>query len=1029
MRYRVFIFFFLLIVIFCSSLPAKNTGNVAIKKEHPQSEISIKGIVKDKISKMPVKKAFLKVTNHFNFLVTETETDEFGEFRLNLPEGEYKIEIKASGYLPVINKIKPHLLKRNYFGEAIYAAYVIKNQKDNNKPRTEEASHTPSITTYTEKPKEVIINTTIPVQDTLHKIKIRGMLKDSISLLPVSHAVILLSDTEGKNYFHETETDHTGNFTLFTSSGNYKIEIDAPGYHPAHKYFETQNGINLETLYLTQDNQFNLIKGIEVVAQKARIKINGDTLQYDASSFTYRNGALLKDLIKNIPGISMKGDGSLTANGQQIQKIKVDGKEFFGNDIQMALQNLPADIVSKIELYKEPTQISKVTGFRNEEEEQILNLKIKEEYKRNLFGEAQAGYGSNDRYNYKGMINYLGNENQFSAITNLNNVNGDLEEVESFSEDVGEITSKTIGANAVHEKSKNFKIAANIRHSDDSNELKTTDHTEYFIPEETRYSNSTSSDKKEQQNTAFGINLSYEPKSRFSLHFRISGEHENTKGENNTETFSFSGQSETIREFSNSLSKGKNNELNSSLTLGWKLNEEGNRTVGISLNGNYNKEEDNTLRKSITQYTSNEEEIDLDHKIIQNNTKSNAGFTISYTEPLNKKNALLFSYSFQNLDLKKHNQTLNKDLQGNFTQTDSTYTRFSDIKSQNQTFALTYQSVHDKYQYTLGVNAEPFSSENSISIGKHFLQSVKQTDVNYSSNLRFQYKPSNNRIFTFNYLGRLVKPNIDQLTTDTLTLSPTSKTYGNPDLKPAFNNNLTIQFQKTNLRTGRYLSILGGLNFTANQPASYTLMDAQGNQESSYKNVNGNWGANISTLHNIPVKNTDMSLDMSMNSSYSNYVGFMNNTQNSTHNYTINGELSLNMDFDFLETRLQSSYTYNTTTNNQPNQTDLKTSVFLINNLMLIKLPLDIELYNYLGYTYRTGYKSDSKKDEIIWNVSLSKQILKNKGELRLQIYDLLNSRNTIMRTTNSNFTTEVQTNVITRYFMFSFIYKFNFSK
>ncbi len=874
-------------------------------------------------------------------------------------------------------------------------------------------------------------------------IRINGQLLDKETVLPVHNTANIRVYNYSGDFIKETNTDSTGLFSFNLKKGDYLIKVKLDNYREFNGKLKVIkfNANNLFIAYLTsnksqkeenydsENDSSVLIGNIIITAKKSKIIMKGDTIQYDASQYKVRKGSLLQELLRKVPGLTIDKNGNIKANGKPVHKILIDGRQFFDNDIHLALTNLPSDMVKSIELYKESSDLSKITGIKEGDGNQVLNLNVKEEYKNSLFGNVSAGYGSNKRYNYKTLLNYLGKTTQISLLGDANNTNGSLDDIESYSDNgEGIISERTIGLNGTYENKNKLKVESNLLYNEEINRLTSTENTRYFLSDEERTSHNLSLDKQEQKNTSFGINLSSESKSNLTLFMRLSGNHQEKKAKTLFESQTFSNLNNTTRENSESKISGIANELRGSLTLGWKLNEKG-RTLSLSLDGDYNHEKEDGNQKSQTFYDADSSEVEMDQQLVSKNQTSGYNATISYTEPIGKKSIFMASYAFQRMDVERNYKALNKNDEGIYARLDSVYTRESESYFNKQNIQLNFQTVYDKFEYALGVNAEPTESGKKIHIGSYTIQKMNQKIINYSTFGRFQYNPKKNKVFKFNYFGNVTQPGFEQITKDTTTISPTNKNYGNPDLKATSSNNFDFVYQKTNLNSGRFFSIIGNLNYISNQIVSYTFIDKLGNTASTYKNVNGNWGGNLNGSYNFPIKQTDLTLEFSLGSSYQRQLAFMNDQKSITDDYSVNSSISIDYNPGDLLLNLTGFYQNKRTENNLSSVSNLKITSWGITNLVQWDLPFDIQFQNYISYLYDHGYSSNVQKEKILWNMAISKSFLKGgKGELRLQLYDILNKRNNIMRVINGNQVSDIQSQVLKRYFLLSFIYRLGIS-
>lgn len=978
-----------------------------IKQANKQSkDIYISGVIHDIHQNSAIENANIRFTEKKNLKSYSFRSKSNGIFRVSLPPNEYELEISAPNYNTVTKTISIKDNQTEYNLETIF----LTKSRDIKIPATE------NIIAPERKDEKIAEEKTVT-----------GIIVDSISKKPVDYAVINFSN-DNNTSVATAESIEEGTFTVKIPKGEYYMDIQSFGYNQNKRSISiTGNDMDLGIIPLSQNS---ILLGEAVVLGKTpSIRVKGDTIEYRAEAYLPGENALLQDLIKNIPGVTFDADGNLFANGKRVTKILIDGKEFFGNDIQMALKNLPANMISKLQLFREETELEKIIAFvKGTEDEQVINLELKDEYKQSMFGDVQIGYGNRDRYLERTLLNYMDDKWQVSLLGNLNNINDDAEEPGTFSDDTGTKVSKDAGANINYQKDDKFKIGGNIRYSDNEHTLKNENISEYFLSSGNRYfiENSTSTDLNKK--TSFDLSYSWTPKSPFSAFFRISGEHDNHSEQRYSDNLSYVTAGDTTRGWEDYQFSGIDKSIKSSLVLGWKFNEEG-RALSLSLNGSLKKENGNGTNKSVTSYALGEEEKDIDQILSKNSDNRNWTATLSYLEPLNENHSLMFSYSLNKGKMNRNNDFYRQDLMGNYTVIDSAYTRATENRETNQIISLGFQGKQKKYEYNAVLNVEPVKSASQIMVGDSLIQEIKQDAINYSATLRFVYKPQKNSTLNVFYTGIINQPGVDQLSTDTVIMSPLYKVYGNSDLKYSLTNNLNIQYQKSDFESGRFFMLTGGLNLTKDKIVEYSHIDDLGNTETTYRNVNGNWGANLGAIFNSPLKNSDFTFDSNTTMSYTRNLGFMNSDKSITNNYSISENLSLSFDSDIFESRLQAYYTYINSRNNLSESQNTDLTTFGIGNTFSLDLPLNFNLQNDITYTRNIGYAEGFKKSEILWSASLTKYFLKKeKGALKLQIYDILKDRNNVTRAVNNNFITDIRTNAVSRYFLLSFTYRFHYS-
>ena len=699
---------------------------------------------------------------------------------------------------------------------------------------------------------------------------IQGAIFDEKTKEPIASATIRLLNQSDSSYIQGVASNDKGEFRLSALPRKYILEVSFIGYKTFLQNFNTtvkNPDYSTGDIYLEEDM---IELGAAVVeAQVPSILVRGDTIEYNAGSYSSQESDMLQDMLKNIPGVEVDANGNITANGKAISKILVDGKEFFGNDIPMALANLPANMIKKLQLYKEQSETAKVTGFRDKDPEQVLNLVVKEELKQSTFGDVKGGYGSDDKYANKVLVNHMRGDNQLSFVGDMNNVSDD-EYMSGM--DNGIDKNKNVGVNAYVQVSEKFKIGGNVRYSDNENLMETKTNTQTFLSTGDRLAKQDMSSTNKRDNMNVGMNVQWKPDTLTTIFARSYVSFNNTENDQTSTNFSYVAEKDTTSGQSTNRSKGDGYSINNYFTVGRKLNNKG-RTVSLSFNNSLRKENSKGTNYSYTTYTGEVEDKIIDQRTNTDNNSNSYNISMSYVEPLGKDYRLQLSYSYGLNDSERIRDVRKRDAEGNYTLIDSAYARNTKNTYINQNISLNFQATKEKYRYTIGFSVDPSRSRSKISLGDSIIENLRQSVVNFSPSLNFSYTPNERTNIDFNYSGSTGQPGISQLSADTVIVNALSKYYGNPNLKPSYSNNFNVFYQNSDYESSRFLMLMGGFNYTFNNIVDYTLIDEQGNSINTYRNVSGNMGANINFMYNTPLKNKKFTVTNNSTGNYYKNIG------------------------------------------------------------------------------------------------------------------------------------------------------------
>lgn len=848
---------------------------------------------------------------------------------------------------------------------------------------------------------------------------IEGVVIDSNSKEPIPYASVRLLAKKDSAYVQGVTTKNKGDFKITTSkSAEYIIEISFIGYK---SFFQNINTNDKEKRYPLgeihlEENAIELGAAI-IEAQVPDIQVKGDTIQYNAGAYKTEEHELLQDLIKKLPGIEIDADGNIKANGKPIQKILVDGNEFFGNDIAYALNNLPANMIKNLQLFKEQSEESKATGVKDQDPPQVLNLVVKEEFKKSIFGNANGGYGSDDRYRGSLNLNRMHGNNQYTLIGQIGNIPRDGMYMGS-----GENTDKGSGVNFNVNTSEKIKINGSVDY--DYSKNRSENKNESYSSLLDRYNQNSSIYQNSNNNINSRLSLNWKIDSLTNVFIRTGFGIDNSNNQSySTDSSYITGKSPTIG-FSESLSEGKGINSNNSLMIIRKLNSKG-RSIRLNLFHTIREHDTDVDNYSKTIYPD-----DTPDRIIDNISKANSkttgyGTTIAYVEPLGKDNRLQFEYSYRTSKSMRENDARRKDENGNYTIIDSTYTRDSESEFSTHNLNLRFQSTKEKYNYAVGLNLDPTHSNSKISLGDSIIDNITQNTINLSPSLQFSLKPNEATSWDFNYSGNTSQPSSRQLSGDTIIHNSLSKSVGNPNLKTSYSNRFGAYFMKSDFESGRYLNVSFNLDYSFNDIVDYSFVDEKGNRFSTYRNVDGNMGAYIYATYNTPLRNKKFQISFNPNIYYNKRMGFTNGEKSIIQNLSFSPSGYVRFNSDKFESNLRISVGHNISFNNLPKFERSNNTRYNFSNSIKWKLPLDFSIKNNINWTLLSGYGKGAKRTEILWNASLEKLLLKKQGTVQVQFVDILNDRNNEMRIINGNDYNYSWSNNIGSYFMVSFSYRF----
>ncbi len=887
--------------------------------------------------------------------------------------------------------------------------------------------------------------------------QIKGKVVDSESNDPIELANVRVLKQNDSTYINGVATDKNGAFSISMPYGSYIVHVTYVGNNDAYKDVSISNSsklADLGTISLGADNI--LLDAVVATAKAAEIVVRGDTTEYNADSYKVTESAILEDLFKKMPGVEIDSEGKITVNGKEVKKIMVDGEEFFSTDPKVASKNLPAKMVDKVQVHDRRSNMAMMTGFDDGNEETVINLTIRPGMKEGLFGNAFVGYGSKDRYEGNAMVNYMKDRNQYTALGGFNNTNNagftDLGSA-MFSgggfggrggrwmgPNNGITKSGNAGFNFSQQFNPNLKLGGNIRFGDTNNMTLSKTHTQNLLSSGNRLENENNQSNNWSQNFNADLRMEWTPDTLTRVIF-------SPRASINTNRQTQFGDYVTTREIltdtinsgdSEYHSKGDGTDISGSLEVSRTLGKSG-RILSLQLSGGASNSDNTGTNLSNTLFYGSKDDEVIDQRFKNTNESQNWRTYLSYVEPIGNNNFIQLSYMYRQNDSKSDRDTRTKDANDEYTILDERYSKRLENNFSNQEIALNFQSVREKYDYTLGFTAQPSSSKSKTFVGESLENDFSRNVVNYAPAAQFNYRWTRQHNIRLRYNGRTDQPSVNQLSPVEDVSNPLNITVGNPDLKPLFQHRLDIRYQNFNPEKNRHMGFFGNISYINNDIVSSTTTNIEtGAKLNTYENVSGNWNANGRMMLNMPLKNIKFSIFSMTFASYNNSNGFSNTSKddvvtiekNLSRRTNLGETLGINYRSDLFDLGLRGNINYNNVKNSLEGQRDQEYFNYGANANTTIYLPYDFSIESDINYSTNSGYSDGFTQDEWLWNASLAKQIFKQKnGTIRFKIYDILQQRSNINRSVTSNYIRDTTTNTLTSYFMFHFVYRFNIFK
>lgn len=915
---------------------------------------------------------------------------------------------------------------------------------------------------------------------------VSGAIIDRDTKDPVEQVTVQLLKTDS-TYVTGAISNEKGLFHLNApENGKYLLKITSVGYKPTVKRVVIEQDKNLALGNVVVGADAIMLKGAVVTAMAQKVTLKEDTFVYNSAAYRTPEGSVVEELVKRLPGAEVSDDGTIKINGKEVKKILVDGKEFMTGDTKTALKNLPTSIIDKIKAYDEKSDLSKVTGIDDGEEQTVLDFNVKKGMNKGLMSNIDLGIGNKDRYSARGMGGYFNSNNRFMLFGNANNTSdrgfSGGGPRRGFGGGNGLNASKMLAANYNYEEKNKFKFNTSLRWNHSDGDVWSRRSSENFMGSSSSFSNSLNQNFSRSDSWNGNIRLEWMPDTMTNILFRpsiswttndsrstgISASYNQDPYQYTEDPLSDEGiekmdevDAVINRQKSVSLSNSKNNNIRGMLQLNRKLNNKG-RNVTLRMDAKYTDKDSKSisLQNAHLYLVQNEAGLDSTYQTNRYNLTPSKDYSYSaqatYSEPLWKATFLQFSYKFtysysksdrSTYDFSKYSfDGINPEYGawGNYLgrldgelgdYRDDKLSRYSEYRNYTHDIQVMMRFVRQKYNLNFGVMIQPQRSKFIQDYQGKYVDTVR-TVTNVSPTLDFRYRFSKMSNLRVNYRGTTSQPSISQLLNIVDDSDPLNVSMGNPGLKPSFTQNFRLFYN--NFVQNHNKGVMTYINFstTSNSISNKVTYDeTTGGRITRPENINGNWNVMGAFMFNCSIDSAGVwNINTDTNLGYNHYVSYLSldksqdSQKNTTQNTTWNERLSLSYRNDWLELSLDGTLAYNHAKNKLQPNSNLDTWQFSYGPSMTLTAPWGTSLNTSLSCSSRRGYSDASMNtDEFVWNAQLSQGFLKGKPlTVMLQFYDLLHQQSTFSRAISSVSRTDTEYNAINSYAMLHVVYRMN---
>ncbi len=915
---------------------------------------------------------------------------------------------------------------------------------------------------------------------------VSGAIIDRDTKDPVEQVTVQLLKTDS-TYVTGAISNEKGLFHLNApENGKYLLKITSVGYKPTVKRVVIEQDKNLALGNVVVGADAIMLKGAVVTAMAQKVTLKEDTFVYNSAAYRTPEGSVVEELVKRLPGAEVSDDGTIKINGKEVKKILVDGKEFMTGDTKTALKNLPTSIIDKIKAYDEKSDLSKVTGIDDGEEQTVLDFNVKKGMNKGLMSNIDLGIGNKDRYSARGMGGYFNSNNRFMLFGNANNTSdrgfGGGGPRRGFGGGNGLNASKMLAANYNYEEKNKFKFNTSLRWNHSDGDVWSRRSSENFLGSSSSFSNSLNQNFSRSDSWNGNIRLEWMPDTMTNILFRPSiswttndsrsmglsasfnqDPYQYTEDPLSDEGIEKMDEVDAVinRQKSVSLSYSKNNNIRGMLQLNRKLNNKG-RNVTLRMDAKYTDKDSKSisLQNAHLYLVQNEAGLDSTYQTNRYNLTPSKDYSYSaqatYSEPLWKATFLQFSYKFTYSYSKSDRSTYDFSKYsfdgispeygawGNYLgrldgelgdYRDDKLSRYSEYRNYTHDIQVMMRFIRQKYNLNFGVMIQPQRSKFIQDYQGKYVDTVR-TVTNVSPTLDFRYRFSKMSNLRVNYRGTTSQPSISQLLDITDNSDPLNVSMGNPGLKPSFTQNFRLFYN--NFVQNHNKGVMTYINFstTSNSISNKVTYDeTTGGRITRPENINGNWNVMGAFMFNCSIDSAGVwNLNTDTYLGYNNYVSYLSldkqsdSQKNTTRSTTWRERLSFSYRNDWLELSLDGTLNYNHAKNKLQPNSNLDTWQFSYGPSMTLTAPWGTSLNTSLSCSSRRGYSDESMNtDEFVWNAQLSQGFLKGKPlTVMLQFYDLLHQQSTFSRAISSVSRTDTEYNAINSYAMLHVVYRMN---
>lgn len=848
--------------------------------------------------------------------------------------------------------------------------------------------------------------------------KVTGQVVSIEDFTPVPSVLVSILGKDSVNRKTVTANEN-GEFLLYMDAkGEYIVKASMIGYKPRYQSFKVSGKSTVIPLLKMEEDNL-LLDSVTVTGNLPKVQQVEDTLIYNADAYRLPEGSVLEELIERLPGAEVE-DGKVTINGKEVKKILFDGKEFFANDMETALKNLPTAIIDKLKHYNEKSDMAKVTGIDDGEEKPVIDVRVKKGMNFGYNVNADGGYGTHDRYSGRLTANSFTEKTRLTFVGNANNANGRSTPGRAGNRGRGGggggsnglRSQKTLGLNMSYDNRNTLQMDGNVnwRHDDTDNWSKQSN--ESFVSKTGAFSNSLSQNFSRGDGWNADFRIEWKPTKEWNILMRPSASISTNDRLTSSGSASFNadpflyvenpldddtdwGDADTVRvnrRQNNGVSYSLNRKIGTSVQINRKFGENGRNLTFRSEFSYSDSESDNISRNKVTLFKLKQQDgsDSVYYTNRYNDTPQrtrNFSFQTTYSEPIIKNTFLQMSYSFQyrnnysdrkTYDFSGLREAFGEGIVPAYGSVENylasvegdredylskSLSRYSEYRNYIHDINLQLRIVRESYNLSLGARYVPQSSHYRQDYRGVFVDTVRHTST-LTPTAQFRYRFGRQNTLNLDYHGQTQHPSITQLLDITDDSNPLNISKGNPALKPAFTNTMNVSYN--NYINSRRQSITANVSFstTSNSISNkVTYDDNTGGRVTQPENINGNWNMRGNFMFGSALdKEANWNVSTSTSVNYSNYVNYItlnrnsNSEKNTTKTTVLQERLKGSYRNSWFEVELNGDVNLNSARNVLQSSANRDTWHYSYGCSFNIRLPWDMTIDTSINQSMRRGY-------------------------------------------------------------------------